>query len=220
MKKDLRGLRTRHLATVAVAVVTAIIAACSDAATPLAPQAADRDMSPEVQQALSRASSKQASLPESYVTQGLLREEPLATAITVTKTIKSDGGSIDIPSLGFTLHVPRGAFAGRSMTFTVTALPGAAVAYEFEPRGMHFLEPLTFEQKLGHTNLQHVKLPHGFEHEVSGAYFTDPSMIDPETGIAVVSELLPADVEGTWSGDKLTFPIWHFSGYMASTGRR
>ena len=80
--------------------------------------------------------------------------------------------------------------------------------------------PLTFVQKLGHTNLHHAKLPPGLENKLSGAYFTDRSMIDTETGLAVVAELLPADVVATWSGDQLTFPIWHFSGYMASTGRR
>ena len=79
--------------------------------------------------------------------------------------------------------------------------------------------PLTFVQKLGHTNLKNAKLPAGFEKKLSGAYFTDASMIDAQTGIAVVAEFLPADVDATWSGDQLTFPIWHFSGYMASTGR-
>ncbi len=219
MKKDLRSSRSRLLATIAVAVVTVIIAACSDAAAPSAPSVADRDVSPEIQQAVAKASALAATLPESYVTQGLLREKALERAVTVTKVIKNDGGSIDVPGTDFQLRIPRGAFVGSSMTFTVTALPGVAVAYDFEPRGAHFIVPLTFVQKLGHTNLKDAKLPPGFEHKLSGAYFTDASMIDAQTGIAVVAELLPADVDATWSGDQLTFPIWHFSGYMASTGR-
>jgi hypothetical protein len=219
MKKDLRPWRSRHLVTLSVAVITAIIAACSDAAAPLAPSVSDRDLSPENQQAFAKASALAATLPESYVTQGLLREKPLERAVTVTKVIKNKGGVIDVPGTDFQLRIPRGAFAASSMTFTVTALPGAAVAYDFEPRGAHFLMPLTFVQKLGHTNLHSSKLPPGLEKGLVGAYFTDASMIDAETGVAVVAEFLPADIEATWAGVQLTFPIWHFSGYMASTGR-
>ena len=126
MKKDLRSSRSRLLATIAVAVVTAIIAACSDAAAPSAPSVADRDVSPEIQQAVAKASALAATLPESYVTQGLLREKPLARAVTVTKVIKSDGGTVDISDADFQLRIPRGAFVGSSMTFTVTALPGSS----------------------------------------------------------------------------------------------
>ena len=221
MKKDLRVSRSRQLATVAVAVVTAIIAACSDAAAPSAPAVADRNLSPEVEQAVARANAWSLQLPESYVTQGLLREKPLEYAASASKIIRSrSGGTIDLPGTDFQLRIPHGAFHGESMRITVTALPGATVAYEFEPHGTQFLAPLTFVQKLGHTNLHHAKMPPGWEHKLFGAYFADPAMIDSETGIAVVSELLPADVQATLSGEQLTFPIWHFSGYMASTGRR
>ena len=220
MKKDLRASRSRQFATIAVAVVTAILAACSDAASPSAPISADRSMAPEVEQALSRARTFAASLPESYIAQGLLREKPLSRPITVTKVIRHRGGTIDVPGTDFQLRIPRGAFSGPSMTFTVTALPGAAVAYDFEPHGSQFLVPLQFVQKLGHTNLKGIRVASGFQPEVSGAYFTDASMIDPTTGIAVVTEVLPADIAATWAGETLTFPIRHFSGYMASTGRR
>jgi hypothetical protein len=220
MKKDLRFSRPRQLATVAIAIVTAIIAACSDAAAPSAPSVSDRDISPATEQAVAKANARSATLPQSYVTQGLLRDRPLRRPVTVTKVIRYTGGVIPVPGTDFELRIPRGAFVGRSMTFTITALPGAAVAYDFEPRGAHFLVPLTFVQRLGHTNRGHAKIPPGFEHHLSGAYFTDASMIDPETGVAVVAEFLPADVVTTWSGEQLTFPIWHFSGYMASTGRR
>jgi hypothetical protein len=220
MKKDLRVSRSRKLATVAVAIITAIIAACSDAAAPSAPVTANRDLSPEIEQAVAKASARSAQLPESYLTQGLLRERPLSAPVTVSKVIKWKGGVISVPGTDFSLVIPRGAFLGESMRISVTAWPGATVAYEFEPHGTQFLAPLTFVQRLGHTNLHHAKIPPGWEHKLSGAYFTDASMIDSETGVAVVSELLPADVVGTWTGDALTFPIWHFSGYMASTGRR
>src|SRR3954468_18012084 len=205
MKKDLRASRSRHLATLAVAAITAIIAACSDAAAPLAPSASDRDLSPETQQAVTKASALASTLPESYVTQGLLREKPLEKAVTVTKVIRYKGGTIDVPGTDFQLRVPRGAFTGSSMTFSVTGVAGAAVAYDFEPRGVHFLVPLTFVQKLGHTSLHKAKTPPGLEKKLVGAYFTDASMIDAQTGIAIVAEFLPADIEATWSGEQLTF---------------
>src|SRR4051812_5837354 len=133
MKKDLRVSRSRKLATLAVAAVTAIIAACSDAAAPSAPVVADRNVSPEVEQAVARANWKSSQLTDAYLAQGLLREKPLANAVTVSKVIKWKGGTIDVPGTDFQLRIPRGAFVGESMRITVTALPGATVAYEFEP---------------------------------------------------------------------------------------
>jgi hypothetical protein len=80
-----------------------------------------------------------------------------------------------------------------------------------------FNAPLKFVQKLGHTNLKGVKPPPGFDNQWAGAYFPKANLVDPTTGIAVVTELLSTDVN--WAGDQITFPIWHFSGYMVSTGR-
>ncbi|HEY4132939.1 MAG TPA: hypothetical protein VGM50_20155 [Gemmatimonadaceae bacterium] len=219
MKKDLRLSRSRQIATAVVAVVTAILAACSDAAAPVAPSA-NRSVDTTAEESFAKIKSLADLIPDSYIAQGLLRNDALDAAITVTKSIKSSGGTIDVPGADFQLVVPKGAFLSPSMTFTVTALPGSAVAYNFEPHGSTFLVPLQFVQKLGHTNLKGAKLLPGFHPEISGAYFTDPSMIDTQTGLALVAELLPADVDASIVGNKLTFPIWHFSGYMASTGRR
>jgi hypothetical protein len=218
MKKDLRTLHSRSFATIAMAVIAVILAACSDGAVPSAPAAA-RSAAPEIVDALARANAIAFSFPESYIAQGLLREKPLARAVTVKQVIKSGGGHIDVPGTDFRLEIPKGAFSAASTTFTVTALPGSAVAYNFEPHGAQFRVPLKFVQKLDHTNLRGLKLPPGFQPEIGGAYFADAGMIDPVTGIAVVSEMMPADIVATWSGKELSFPIWHFSGYMASTGR-
>lgn len=219
MKKDLRASRSRKIATFVAAVVTAILAACSSAAAPTV-DLADRSIDPGVDQAVARASALAAALPQSYVAQGLLRERPLGRSVTVTKTISDDeGGTIQISEADFRLEIPKGALGMPSMTISVTALPGAAVAYTFQPHGVHFVAPLSFVQQLTHTNLHAVKLPTDFQQDISGAYFTDASLIDPATGIAVVSESTPAEVTGSFSNGKLVFPIWHFSGYMASTGR-
>jgi len=219
MKKDLRASRTRKVATFVAAVVTAILAACSGAAAPTV-DLADRSIDPAVDQAVIKARALSAELPQSYVAQGLLRERPLSRSVTVTKVISNDnGGTIEIPAADFELEIPKGALSAPSMTISVTALPGAAVAYNFEPHGTQFLVPLEFVQRLTHTNLHSLKLPSDFQQDVSGVYFSDESLIDPATGIAVVSESTPADVAGSLANGRLTFPVWHFSGYMASTGR-
>jgi hypothetical protein len=214
MKKDPRPSRSRQTATFAAAIITAILAACSSAAAPSI-ESPDRSVDPSAAQALARAKAMSATLPSSYVAQGVLRERPLTRAIAVTQVISNSGGTIDIPEADFRLEVPSGAFTEPTMTITVTALAGVAAAYDFEPHGTTFLAPLKFVQGLSHTNFHRARARDGFQPE--GAYFADASLVDPTTGIAVVSEVTPADV--LLSNDQLTFPVWHFSGYMASTGR-
>ena len=155
---------------------------------------------------------------ERLLAQGLLRTVPLSAPVVVVKTLSSGGGGITVPGTDFQLQVPNGAFTGKSMTFTITALAGNVVAYDFQPHGYKFLKPLKFVQQLGHTNWKDLKLPAGFQPDWNGAYFADQSQIDLLTGTAVVNELLPANVNV--SGATLTFPIPHFSGYMVSSGRR
>src|SRR4051812_36734476 len=91
--------------------------------------------------------------------QALLREKSLKSAVVVTKTISNGGGSIDIPGTDFKIEIPKGAFAAKSMTFTLTAYAGSAVAYDFQPHGTVFLKPLRAEQKLDHTSWKNLKLP-------------------------------------------------------------
>jgi hypothetical protein len=203
----------RRMVGVAAAAIALIGLACSEVSAPSAPQQSPRSIA-DAHAAMSAAA---ASLPNSFVAQGLLRQKPLDNPVVVTKVIPSGGGKIDVPGTDFELQIPKGAFEGKSMTFTVKALPGYAVAYQFEPHGAEFLVPLKFVQHLGHTNLHGFKPPKGFTSQLSGAYFTRANLVDPLTGLAVVSEFLPADL--TWDGDQISFPIWHFSGYMVSTGR-
>lgn len=149
--------------------------------------------------------------------QGLLWQKPLAEAVVVTRTVPSSGGSIDVPGTGFQLQIPSGAFAGQSMTFTVTALPGSIVAYDFAPHGATFLKPLGFVQQLGHTNWKTLSQLPGATLLLEGAYFADAAQLDEVTGHAQVDEFLAADVNV--AGATLRFPISHFSGYMTSSGR-
>lgn len=203
------------LGLAALVVAAGVVAACSESSLPTA----SPRLSP-FEASLAKASEQASSLPSSFIAQGLLRLKPLPAPVTVTRTIPQGGGSIDVPGTDFQLQIPRGAFDGANMKFTVTALAGSAVAYDFEPHGSVFKVPLKFVQRLGHTNLKGTKPAPGFLEHLDGAYFPDANLVDPNTGIAVVTELLPADVSVTWSGDQLTFPIHHFSGYLISTGRR
>lgn len=213
MQKDRRArMFSKRVAIVVVGAIATIAAACSDRSSPTE---ASRPAEPGVVSAA--MASAAASLPNSFIAQGLLREQPLAHAVSATKVISNGGGTVDVPGTDFQLKIPKGAFVAKSMTFTVTALAGAAVAYDFEPHGAVFLAPLTFVQHLSHTNLKGVKLPPGFVSEITGAYFPSASMVDPVTGLAIVTELFSADI--TLHGNDLSFPISHFSGYMIATGR-
>src|SRR5687767_1532962 len=67
----------------------------------------------------------------------LERKTPLSEDITVTATIDEKGGSLSIPAAGFHLTVPQGAVKSKTK-FTVTAIKGSLVAYEFGPHGIRF----------------------------------------------------------------------------------
>lgn len=140
----------------------------------------------------------------------LQRREPLATPVTVTKSIGYWGGTISVPNTGLTIRVPQGAVSSTT-EFTVTALAGRAIAYEFGPHGKQFSKPLTFEQDLrvsmlSEWQLQRVKL--------QGGYFEDSSGLIDGLLRALVKELLPALVDT--SDMKVRFDIRHFSGYLVA----
>jgi len=197
-------------AVVAVAATGALGACFSDSTSPSEPKAAP------AQARFSTLSDGQAM--QAALAQGLLWEQPRTSSKSVTKIIGSQGGNIDIGETGVHLIVPPGAVAA-STRFTITALPGSVVAYDFQPHGTVFAVPLTFSQDLGPTNFGHVKLPPGFISVIQGGYFSSQWSIDQSSGVAVVQELIPARSDWTWTGGAISFPIRHFSGYLISTGR-
>jgi hypothetical protein len=210
MTNDHRASFIRRCVGAAAAAIALVVVACSEVSAP--PPSTNR----AIASSLESARAAQTTLPHSFLVQGLLRVKPLDNPVVVTKVIPSGGGSIDVPGTDFQLQIPKGAFDGKEMAITVRALAGYTVAYDFEPHGVVFNVPLKFVQHLGHTNLKGVKPPPGFNNRLSGAYFPKANLVDPTSGIAVVTELLPANL--TWSGDQIVFSIWHFSGYMVSTG--
>ncbi len=98
----------------------------------------------------------------------VLRHAPNETPIVVSKTFTNRGGELRIPKLGFALVVPADALPGTSLTITVTALRGNAVAYDFAPHGTKFRKPLSFRQDLnGTTGLLGLLL----DEQLKGRYF-------------------------------------------------
>lgn len=134
----------------------------------------------------------------------LKRNTPLAKNITVSKNIGILGGTISIPAAGLTLVVPPLA-VGRTLTFSVTALAGSNVAYEFAPHGTKFLLPLVMTQNLVGTNASLLSVG------LSLGYFPDSK--NPTS----VSELLGVQVDLLKLVGVST--ISHFSGYIYATGR-
>jgi hypothetical protein len=85
---------------------------------------------------------------------------------------------------------------------------------EFEPHGARFDVPLQFTQDLKKTSV----LGAITGTLTNGAYFTDRSKLSQGTGLAVVSEVLPAVTD--LLNFRVTFPIKHFSGRDRDRGRR
>ncbi|HEU4564576.1 MAG TPA: hypothetical protein VFS05_08005 [Gemmatimonadaceae bacterium] len=143
---------------------------------------------------------------------GLERVTPLAQPITVSQQIGIRGGIISIPEAGLRVVVPPLAVR-QPLTITATAVAGRLVAYEFQPHGTVFLLPLQVTQDLkGTTWRSDAGLP-----LMEVGYFADALQLDPLKGGALIDEFLPAVTDPV--NGKLRFQIFHFSGYMVSSGR-
>lgn len=140
----------------------------------------------------------------------LQRATPLASNITATKIIGRSGGTLSLPEAGLTVTVPYGAVSYPT-TFSVTALAGRPIAYEFGPHGSQFAKPLTMTQDLRVTYLNQASLQYLHFH---AGYFTSSTNLIDFLLRAVVSELLPASA----SADDMSvrFNVSHFSGYLVA----
>jgi len=131
---------------------------------------------------------------------------PLLTDISRSATIGPDGGSIQIPETGFRLDIPKNALSSPTL-ITVTAVQGAAVAYEFEPHGIALNKRLVVTQQLGLTSIVSGLLGTSFR----GAYFTSRDDLHLD-GTALVHELEPTSTD--YLSQSVQFSIGHFSGYL------
>lgn len=143
----------------------------------------------------------------------LQRSQPLSYNVTQSKVIGSGGGQITIPSAGVTLTVPAGA-VDYPVLFTMTALAGRGVAYEFSPHGTTFKKPLTIKQDLNVTTVDPRTLPLV---TFNGGYFSSQKNLLSGL-LAVISELLPASANA--NDGTVQFNVNHFSGYLIAVDFR
>ncbi len=136
----------------------------------------------------------------------LTRITPLNKDVSVSAVIGKAGGTIRIPEAGFTLTVPKNAVKSPT-TFTVTAVKGKLVAYEFEPHGTQFSHKPVAEQDLRVTNWNGRLLP-----LLKAAYFADRSQLDLKNLTAEVSEIISGLLQPLTG--KFRWDIPHYSGYI------
>jgi hypothetical protein len=98
-------------------------------------------------------------------------------------------------------------------TFTITAKPGRAAAYDFQPAGSVFRIPVVlFQDK---TFLDGT-LPTGANSSAL-AYFGSDADVNPDNATATASQTRFPLYFST--PQYVAFPIWHFSGYIVASGR-
>jgi hypothetical protein len=140
---------------------------------------------------------------------GLERLTAVSKPLKVSKRFTAkDGGTLALSDLNVKLTVPKGALPRDTMTITMTVIPGKIVAYDFEPHGTTFLKPLTLSIDVKATKHALKKSP------LFGGYFKSNSQVDAATGVVGITEAISASLRG----NILTLNLWHFSGWMVSTG--
>ena len=135
-------------------------------------------------------------------------KNPLAEDIKVSAVIGKEGGSLSIPAAGFYLTIPEGAVQ-EPTDFTVTALKGKLVAYEFGPHGITFKKALQARQDLGPTDWRLLQL-----RPLVAGYFSDEAHLDYSAKTALLSEVITGVT--TPLTKQFKFSIEHFSGYVVA----
>ena len=146
-------------------------------------------------------------LPKKAV--GAKHANPLSSDISVTAVIGEKGGTIRIKETGFSIHFPKKA-VDKEITVTVTAKAGNVLAYEFQPHGIEFNQPVKIIQRLSGV---HDSSPLG---AIFLGYYPDPGTLDNVLGTALITEAIPAEVSADDGLIRTT--ISHFSGYLVATG--
>ena len=145
----------------------------------------------------------------------LKRTFKITSRMSASKLIGIMGGEIVLPGTGARVYFP--PFSVPTPTLiTMTARQGDDVAYDFQPH-MTFQIPVTVQQELGGTNaLDHPSMLNA----LSGAYFEgdlEQNYVDAARKYVHIKEVSPGMLDP--SGRKFTFLVFHFSGYLASSGK-
>ena len=146
----------------------------------------------------------------------LKRLTPLASDISVSAIIDSKGGELKINEAGVKISFPAGALSSPTL-ITMTALAGPNVAYDFQPHGIVFAQPVKVQQTIAGTWAAVFPLLLNGMH---GSYYDtslDAAWVDPLKLFALAKEheLGYVDVNAS----QIRFYVGHFSGYLVSCGR-
>lgn len=158
-----------------------------------------------------------ASQRGSHGSQGdvLKRDRRLSEDLSRSATIGREGGVLALREAGLMLVVPPGALSVPTV-ITATALKGKTIAYDFQPHGTTFNEPVYMVQALRNTEIGHKKK----RPTVWGAYLDHGAEDMLDDGSALVSEVFPAYYSGKGNDALVIFTTTHFSGYAWASGMR
>jgi hypothetical protein len=135
-------------------------------------------------------------------------------AVSVSRTIGVDGGTLQIPTSDFTITFPKGALLVPT-AITITSDASGYVSYDMKPHGLTFANPVIVTQILRNTSVYETPTAlNSF-----GAYFPkDPKRLD---GILKALEIEKTTIYGDPKGKKAEVQTWelkHFSRYMLASG--
>jgi len=153
--------------------------------------------------------------PATVTVVALRRNFNLPIDVSASAVIGPHGGEIDLWASGARIVFPAGALSAPTR-ITMTANAGWNVAYEFSPHGIVFNVPVTVQQDLNWTSFAS-----GNDGMVRAGYYPDSlsaALVGPSLSIARVSELRRADLDRPLNPNIATFDIFHFSGYILSSG--
>jgi hypothetical protein len=194
------------LATTLLATLVATVAvACADG--PSAPLTSRASAAPSL--AVGTTATTKVKV------KGVQWKRPLTRSYSATALIGPEGGVLELPETGLRLTVPAGAVS-RPIQFQAVAQQGRQVAYHFYPSGTRFAVPLRLEQ--AQSQIERPAGAPGQQPELQLGYFAGDADLDDATGTAAVTELNV--MLETNSSSAIAFPVYHFSGYLVSWGRR
>ena len=193
-------------AFLALTTATAVLATgCSDSTT-----SPSSTSSPAVEHSASSShllGELLGTLTNTLLATPVHRSKALAEDVSWKFTVGPSGGQSSNSKVGLTVHVPKGAL-DRSVTITVTALKGTAVAYRFEPH-LEFDKKVVLTQSLS-------GLEYSLLDAMYGAHFEGDSPEYTSSGSAVVTELVGATLN--LLTNSVSFGVRHFSGWIVASG--
>lgn len=193
-------MRSPVLRLLGAVALSTLVVSCGDSAAPTSPAP------------LQGAGPNRLLLGTPKVVQVVTRTTPITTTMTASTTIGLLGGRLSLPGAGLSVVIP--PLAARSGTrITVPAVKGSMVAYEFQPHGIQFTTPLLVTQNLTGTSAYTGGL---LNTNLVAGYFASTADLNLLSNTGLVSELLSTTL--SLVGKSVTFPVFHFSGYLVATG--